>query len=78
MFDEGEDAIQVDGDSISPLLRRHFVDGDIFGGPDAVVGYEDVQTTEAGYRGCNQWFGSVCSSEITLHSNTGVLAAFGG
>ena len=49
VFDQAEDGVEVDGERVAPLLVGHFVDGDVFGGPDAVVGYEDVDAAEVLY-----------------------------
>jgi hypothetical protein len=46
VFDQTEDGVEVDGKSVAPLLVGHFVDGYVFGGPDAVVGDENIEASE--------------------------------
>ena len=42
VFDQAEHRVKVDGDSGPPLLVRHLVDGNVFDGPYAVIGDEDI------------------------------------
>src|SRR5207248_8418030 len=47
-LDESEDAVEVDGHGLPPLLGRHFINGRVVGRPDAVVGHENIKPAEAG------------------------------
>src|SRR5580700_1403960 len=46
VFGQTEDGVEVDRNSGAPLLAGHFVDGYIFGGPNAVVHDENIDPAE--------------------------------
>jgi hypothetical protein len=70
IFDQGEDRIQVDRHSFSPLLVAHPIDGDIFGAPNSMIGHQDVEAAELGLTGPHELTGSRASLETQSHGAT--------
>ncbi len=53
MFDQGENAVEIDGHGAAPLCVGHLVDGRILRGPNSVIDHENVEASETFDRGVN-------------------------
>ena len=53
VLDESEDAVEIYGHGLAPLLGRHFVNRRVVGRPDAVISHQNVQPAKAGEGGCH-------------------------
>src|SRR5437868_9068240 len=75
MFDQREYRIEVDGKRTSPLIVSHLVNGCIFGRPDAVVGYKNVETSKSLDGGSYQLLRGCGPIEVTPHGRAVGFAA---
>src|SRR5207248_11548381 len=73
-LDESEDAVEVDGHGLPPLLGRHFINGRVVGRPDAVVGHENIKPAEAGDGGLHQFLGIFGARKLLLDGEATSLA----
>ena len=46
MFDQTKHGVEINREGRPPLLIRHFLDGNIFHGPDSVIRHEDIDSAE--------------------------------
>src|SRR4029077_1690490 len=76
MFDEREYAVKIDCDGSVPLRVRHLIDGSVLWRPNAVVGHQDVETTEALHRRGNQFAGSLGARKIAPQGHALVVTQF--
>src|SRR5215469_3090906 len=74
---QGEDAVEVYGYGLVPLLVGHGVDGDVFRRPDTVVADQDIERSEAIDRGLDEPIGIGCSGQIRLHRMANMGSALG-
>jgi len=76
MLGQGENRIQIDAESVAPLRVGHLIDAGIFGGPDTVIGNQDIEASEALDRGSDQIAGGFRTREIAGKRMTAIGAAF--
>src|SRR5215472_13761133 len=70
IFDQGEDRIEVDRHSFSPLLVAHGIDSHIFGAPNSMIGHQDIEAAELGHTGPHELTGSRGSIETESYGTT--------
>ena len=78
VFNEPEDAIEIDRQCRTPLLVRHSLDGHIRDGPDSVIRDEYVDPSEMLDCLCDQGAGGLRTVQIAGDRVTGLGARFFG
>src|SRR5258705_13398174 len=76
MLKESKNAVEVDGNRAMPLLVGHAVDGCVLGGPDSVIGNQDVEPAERVHRRRNQFLSRRGGGKVRLYSTAIGRAAF--
>src|SRR5258705_14005557 len=76
MLKESKNAVEVDGNRAMPLLVGHAVDGCVLGGPDSVIGNQDVEPSERVHRRRNQFLCRRGGGKVRLYSTAIGRAAF--
>ena len=74
MTDQREDAVEIHGDGSAPLGIREFVDRSVFRRPDAVIGDQDIESSEAFYGLVYQIFGGFQARQVARDGGAVFLA----